>query len=59
MAVKRGRQSCSMEMMLLQVDALVVVVCMGVGTCARVRGASECLIVCVAWMMTYATGHTQ
>ena len=38
-------------MLLVQVDALVVVVFMGVGTCARVRGASECLFVCDVWMV--------
>ena len=38
MAVKRARQSCGMVMLLLQDDALVVVVFMGVGACPRVRG---------------------
>ena len=46
MAVNRARQSCGMVMMILQVDALVVVVFRGVGKWARVRGASECLFVC-------------
>ena len=32
-------------MMLVQVVAPLVVVFMGVGTCALVRGASECLFV--------------
>ena len=38
-------------MMILQVDALVVVVFRGVGKWARVRGASECLFVCDVWMV--------
>ena len=49
MVVKGARQSCGLVMVLLQVDALVVVV-IGVGV-ARDRGASQCLFVCHVWMV--------
>ena len=52
---KRKRQSCGVVMLLLQVDALVVVVFMGVGACARVRG-DVCSFVACGWWPD-VTGH--